>query len=178
MAENQYYGTGRRKSSTARVFLRAGTGNIQINKRSIETYFGRETARMVVRQPLELVEMEEKFCSVALDIIGLSVFNYNFGSVTAESPVIKAVYSALVESEHRLMTPAPYWDLPLANQLVPRLRKFNGDLKLLNDVLDDLINRAKSTRSVADIEELEQRNYAEVEDPSLLRFLVDMRGAG
>ena len=61
MADNQYYGTGRRKSSTARVFLRAGTGNIQINKRSIETYFGRETARMVVRQPLELVEMVEKF---------------------------------------------------------------------------------------------------------------------
>ena len=61
MAENQYYGTGRRKSSTARVFLRAGTGNIQINKRSLDTYFGRETARMVVRQPLELVEMEEKF---------------------------------------------------------------------------------------------------------------------
>jgi len=61
MADNQYYGTGRRKSSTARVFLRAGTGNIQINQRSIEDYFGRETARMVVRQPLELVEMEEKF---------------------------------------------------------------------------------------------------------------------
>jgi small subunit ribosomal protein S9 len=61
MADNQYYGTGRRKSSTARVFLRAGTGNIQINKRSLETYFGRDTARMVVRQPLELVEMEEKF---------------------------------------------------------------------------------------------------------------------
>jgi len=50
-------------------------------------------------------EMETYFCSVALDIIGLSVFNYNFGSVTKESPVIKAVYSALVESEHRSMTP-------------------------------------------------------------------------
>lgn len=61
MADNQYYGTGRRKSSTARVFLRPGTGNIQINKRSLDTYFGRETARMVVLQPLELVEMEEKF---------------------------------------------------------------------------------------------------------------------
>jgi len=61
MADNQYYGTGRRKSSTARVFLRAGSGNIQINKLSIEAYFGRETARMVVRQPLELVEMTEKF---------------------------------------------------------------------------------------------------------------------
>ena len=123
------------------------------------------------------VEMEEKFCSVALDIIGLSVFNYKFGSVTKESPVIKAVYSALVEAEHRSMTPAPYWDLPFANQVVPRLRKFNSDLKLLNDVLDDLINRAKKNRVVADVEELEKRNYADVEDPSMLRFLVDMRGA-
>jgi cytochrome P450 len=123
------------------------------------------------------VEMEEKFCSVTLDIIGLSVFNYKFGSTTKESPVIKAVYSALVEAEHRSMTPAPYWDIPFANDVVPRLRKFNSDLKILNDVLDDLINRAKNSRSVADIEELEKRNYAEVADPSMLRFLVDMRGA-
>jgi len=123
------------------------------------------------------VEMEEKFCSVALDIIGKSVFNYDFGSVTDESPVIKAVYSALVEAEHRSMTPAPYWDLPFANDVVPRLRKFNSDLKLLNDVLDDLIDRAKTTRQVEDLEELENRNYDQVDDPSLLRFLVDMRGA-
>mmetsp|Transcript_17543 Transcript_17543/g.38341 ORF Transcript_17543/g.38341 Transcript_17543/m.38341 type:complete len:614 (+) Transcript_17543:181-2022(+) len=123
------------------------------------------------------VEMEEKFCSVALDIIGKSVFNYDFGSVTNESPVIKAVYSALVEVEHRSMTPAPYWDLPLANQLVPRLRKFNGDLELLNNVLDELILGAKKTRSETDIEQLESRNYAEAKDPSMLRFLVDMRGA-
>ena len=123
------------------------------------------------------VEMEEKFCSVALDIIGKSVFNYEFDSVTTESPVIKAVYRALVEAEHRSMTPAPYWDLPFANQLVPRLRAFNSDLDLLNNVLDDLINRAKSTRVVEDIEELENRDYANVKDPSLLRFLVDMRGA-
>jgi cytochrome P450 len=67
------------------------------------------------------IEMEEKFCSVALDIIGLSVFNYDFGSVTNESPVIQAVYSALVEAEHRSMTPAPYWDIPLANELVPTI---------------------------------------------------------
>jgi cytochrome P450 len=123
------------------------------------------------------IEMEEKFCSVALDIIGLSVFNYEFGSVSDESPVIKAVYSALVEAEHRSMTPAPYWDLPFANELVPRLRKFNSDLKILDDVLTDLINRAKSSRQVEDIEELEKRDYANVKDPSLLRFLVDMRGA-
>jgi small subunit ribosomal protein S9 len=60
MAENQYYGTGRRKSSTARVFLKAGRGNITVNNRTLDVYFGRETARMVVRQPLELTELLEK----------------------------------------------------------------------------------------------------------------------
>jgi small subunit ribosomal protein S9 len=61
MAATQYYGTGRRKTSTARVYLRPGTGTIQINNKAIEAYFGRETARMVVRQPLELTESLEKF---------------------------------------------------------------------------------------------------------------------
>ncbi len=60
MAE-QYYGTGRRKSSTARVFLRSGSGVITINGRSIDEYFGRETSRMVVRQPLELTNTLEQF---------------------------------------------------------------------------------------------------------------------
>ncbi|WMS88694.1 30S ribosomal protein S9 [Pleionea litopenaei] len=60
MAE-QYYGTGRRKSSTARVFLRQGSGAITINGRPIDEYFGRETSRMVVRQPLELTETLEQF---------------------------------------------------------------------------------------------------------------------
>lgn len=61
MSVTQNYGTGRRKNSTARVFLRAGTGQISINGRTLQEYFGRETSRMVVMQPLELVEMTEKF---------------------------------------------------------------------------------------------------------------------
>ncbi|MFY0701390.1 30S ribosomal protein S9 [Bermanella sp. WJH001] len=61
MAATQYYGTGRRKSSSARVFLRPGTGQIVINKRPVDEYFGRETSRMVVRQPLVLTENTEKF---------------------------------------------------------------------------------------------------------------------
>ena len=61
MSVTQYYGTGRRKSSTARVFLKSGSGSISVNGRSLEQYFGRETARMVVRQPLELTELLEKF---------------------------------------------------------------------------------------------------------------------
>ncbi|WP_424947063.1 30S ribosomal protein S9 [Candidatus Spongiihabitans sp.] len=62
MAQTQktYQGTGRRKSSTARVRLQLGKGSILINKKPIEYYFGRETARMIVRQPLELVEMSDK----------------------------------------------------------------------------------------------------------------------
>ncbi len=61
MAVNQYYGTGRRKSSTARVFIKQGTGNMTINGRSLEEYFGRPTARMVVDQPLQLLEVKDKF---------------------------------------------------------------------------------------------------------------------
>ncbi len=60
-AIKQHYGTGRRKSSTARVFLRMGTGQITINDRSIDQFFGRETARMIVRQPLEISNLTEKF---------------------------------------------------------------------------------------------------------------------
>ncbi len=70
MAENQYYGTGRRKSSAARVFIKPGNGKIVINQRSLEQYFGRETARMVVRQPLELVDMVEKLtCTSPLKVV-------------------------------------------------------------------------------------------------------------
>jgi small subunit ribosomal protein S9 len=60
MAE-QFYGTGRRKTATARVFLKAGSGTITINNRTLDQYFGREVARMIVRQPLELTELTEKF---------------------------------------------------------------------------------------------------------------------
>ncbi len=61
MADKQYYSTGRRKSSAARVFLRPGSGSITVNTRPLDDYFGRETSCMVVRQPLELVEMTDKF---------------------------------------------------------------------------------------------------------------------
>jgi small subunit ribosomal protein S9 len=61
MSITQYYGTGRRKTSTARVYLKNGSGAITVNKRPLDGYFGREVARMIVRQPLELVEMIEKF---------------------------------------------------------------------------------------------------------------------
>jgi small subunit ribosomal protein S9 len=68
MAQNQHYGTGRRKTSTARVYLRPGSGQISINGRPLDEYFGRETARMVVRQPLETAQLTDRFdISVRVD---------------------------------------------------------------------------------------------------------------
>jgi len=61
MSATQYYGTGRRKTSTARVYLRSGDGSITVNQRPLDQYFGREVARMIVRQPLQLVELNDKF---------------------------------------------------------------------------------------------------------------------
>jgi small subunit ribosomal protein S9 len=73
MAQEQYYGTGRRKRSTARVFMRPGSGRIQVNGKSLEDFLPRETAQMIVRQPLELTETTEQFdLKVNVDGGGLS----------------------------------------------------------------------------------------------------------
>ena len=61
MAEIQYYGTGRRKTSTARVYLRPGAGEVKINRKAFEQYFPNETLRMIIRQPLQLTETVNKF---------------------------------------------------------------------------------------------------------------------
>jgi hypothetical protein len=86
------------------------------------------------------IDMEERFGSLALDIIGKAVFNYDFNSVCDESPVVKAAVRALGEVEHRALVPLPYWKVPGANELVPRLRDFNRDMDLLNAKLYELIN--------------------------------------
>jgi small subunit ribosomal protein S9 len=61
MSEQAFYGTGRRKTSTARVFLKPGSGAITVNQRPLDTFFGRETARMIVRQPLKLMNLDSHF---------------------------------------------------------------------------------------------------------------------
>ena len=61
MSDTHYYGTGRRKTSTARVYLTKGTGEIKVNSRPLDLFFGRKTAQMIVRQPLELMNVVEQF---------------------------------------------------------------------------------------------------------------------
>jgi len=90
----QNYGTGRRKTATARVFLRPGSGNISINRRSLDTFFGRETARMVVRQPLELTQSSDKF-DVYVTVTG--------GGVSGQAGAIRhGITRALMEYDESL----------------------------------------------------------------------------
>ncbi len=97
MTAQTNYGTGRRKTATARVYLSAGTGKITINDRSIETYFGRETARMIVRQPLELVELLEKF-DVKVSVAG--------GGIGGQAGAIRhGITRALIEYSEDLKSP-------------------------------------------------------------------------
>ena len=91
------YGTGRRKSAAARVFLRPGKGSITINDRTIENFFGRETARMIVRQPLELTQTTEKF-DVKVTVEG--------GGITGQAGAIRlGIARALVEYDESLKQP-------------------------------------------------------------------------
>ena len=94
MAITQYYGTGRRKSSAARESLRPGKGQITVNDKTLDAFFGRETARMVVRQPLELTKLGDRF-DVLVTVEG--------GGITGQSGAIRLGLSrALVEYDENL----------------------------------------------------------------------------
>jgi len=80
MSTNAYYGTGRRKTSTARVYLRPGKGDITVNSKPLDVFFGRETGRMIVRQPLDVVDMKDKF-DIAVTVSG--------GGITGQAGAIR-----------------------------------------------------------------------------------------
>ena len=92
-----YYGTGRRKSSTARVFITSGKGDISINKRPLDVFFGRETARMIVRQPLVLAEMEGKL-DINVTVTG--------GGISGQAGAIRhGITRALMQYDEELRSP-------------------------------------------------------------------------
>ena len=97
MADQTYYSTGRRKSSTARVYLKKGSGNIVINNRTLEQYFGRETGRMVVRQPLQSINMPDKF-DINISVRG--------GGISGQAGAIRhGITRALIEYDETLRKP-------------------------------------------------------------------------
>ena len=94
MSEQVYYSTGRRKNASARVYLKRGSGQITINKKSLEDYFGRETGQMMVRQPLETVEMTDQF-DFDITVTG--------GGITGQAGAIRhGISRALVEYDSEL----------------------------------------------------------------------------
>ena len=97
MADTQYYGTGRRKTSAARVFLKSGKGELQVNNLSLDKYFGREVARMIVRQPFDGVDLTDKF-DVKISVTG----GGNFGQAGA---IRHGIARALVEYDDGLRSP-------------------------------------------------------------------------
>ena len=97
MAVAPDYGTGRRKTSTARVYLKTGTGRITINERPLDEFFGRETGRMIVRQPLELVQMAERF-DFTVTVEG--------GGITGQAGAIRhGIARALIKYDESLRQP-------------------------------------------------------------------------
>ena len=97
MAIEQYYGTGRRKTSAARVFLRPGTGKIEINGRPIDVFFGRKTAQMIVRQPLTVADVEGRF-DITVNVSG--------GGITGQAGAIRhGITRALMEYDAGLRQP-------------------------------------------------------------------------
>ncbi len=97
MATEQYYGTGRRKSSTARVYMTKGKGKIVVNERPLDEFFGRETARMIVRQPLEKLEMTENF-DIKATVSG--------GGISGQAGAIRlGVTRALIEYDEEFRRP-------------------------------------------------------------------------
>jgi small subunit ribosomal protein S9 len=94
MSTETFYGTGRRKSSTARVYLRPGKGEITINKRPLDLFFGRKTARMIVKQPLEVTNLESNF-DVSISVKG--------GGTTGQAGAIRhGLTRALMEYDETL----------------------------------------------------------------------------
>jgi small subunit ribosomal protein S9 len=97
MAVSTNYGTGRRKSSTARVHMAAGSGTITVNDRSLDEFFGRETGRMMVMQPLELVQMVDKF-DISVTVAG--------GGITGQAGAIRhGITRALIKYDETLRQP-------------------------------------------------------------------------
>ena len=97
MSDNFFYGTGRRKTSTARVFLRDGAGDIKVNDRPLDVFFGRKTAQMIVRQPLELMNLDNKF-DITVTVTG--------GGTTGQAGAIRhGLTRALMKYDESLRSP-------------------------------------------------------------------------
>ncbi|XWS66791.1 hypothetical protein CRYUN_Cryun05aG0231200 [Craigia yunnanensis] len=145
----------------------------------VDRVFCKCAERLVQKlQPFALdgtaVNMEEKFSQLTLDVIGLSVFNYNFDSLASDSPVIDAVYTALKEAELRSTDILPYWKIAALCKIVPRQIKAEKAVTVIRRTVEELVIKCKEIVE-NEGERINEEEYVNDTDPSILRFLLASR---
>ncbi|KAM1208874.1 hypothetical protein ACFX2J_014482 [Malus domestica] len=120
------------------------------------------------------VNMEDRFSQLTLDVIGLSLFNYNFDSLNAYSPVIESVYTALKEAELRSTDILPYWKVDVLRKIIPRQIKAEKAVQVIRSSVEELIAKCKEIVE-AEGERIDEEEYINDTDPSILRFLLASR---
>jgi len=144
MADTQHYGTGRRKTSTARVFIKPGKGDITVNKKPLDIFFGRKTAQMIVRQPLELTSLNEKFdeSNILKFFFNFNIFNASLSkplaTIASKKVLLNQAYINIDDNTDELEKKvSDYKNSLLIYEYQQRLIDQNFDTTVL---LDDLIN--------------------------------------
>ncbi|CAI7820959.1 unnamed protein product [Closterium sp. NIES-54] len=123
----------------------------------------------------EEVNMEAMFSQLTLDVIGLAVFNFQFDSLSTDSPLIQAVYTALKETESRSTDILPYWQVPVLCAIVPRQRKAAEAVRVIRTTVEELVAQCKRIVEAENERRGDDEEYVNETDPSILRFLLASR---
>lgn len=128
------------------------------------------------KDPSKAVDMEAYFSQLTLDVIGKAVFNYDFNSLTTNSPLIQAVYTSLKETETRATDVLPLWKLSFLADFIPRQRKAKAAVETIRATTEELIAKCKAmVEAEEEAAAFDPENYINESDPSVLRFLIASR---
>ncbi|CAI5463164.1 unnamed protein product [Closterium sp. Yama58-4] len=146
----------------------------------VDTVFASSTQHLVdkLRRSAargEEVNMEAMFSQLTLDVIGLAVFNFQFDSLSSDSPLIQAVYTALKETESRSTDILPYWQVPLLCAIDPRQRKAAEAVRVIRETVEELVAQCKRMVEEENERRGDDEEYVNESDPSILRFLLASR---
>jgi carotenoid epsilon hydroxylase len=135
-----------------------------------------EMDKQLASNPQKAIDMEACFSQLTLDVIGKAVFNYDFNSLTTNSPLIQAVYTSLKETEQRATDVLPIWKIPFLANFIPRQKKALEAVELIRQTTEELIAKCKAmVEAEEEAAAFDQENYINDSDPSVLRFLIASR---
>ena len=134
-----------------------------------------ELDKQLKSNPGQAVDMEAYFSQLTLDVIGKAVFNYDFNSLTTNSPLIQAVYTSLKETEQRATDVLPLWKIPFLAPFIPRQKKALEAVELIRQTTEELIAKCKAMVEAEETASSFDDEYINDSDPSVLRFLIASR---